>query len=175
MESIDKALNAVDEADTIKRAMEIEKFRKMMGEECLSEINKHVNNALKDIKNIEKISDGTYLLKVDIYELNVKNARKHFDEMYYFRFNTNYKNGIPHEIIKECIKLPDDLSIIKVDTHNMSGMYYNTGADICCTFSGFFTNLICCCLPFYCSNCNSITFRPNHIDMTLFIWFKKKI
>lgn len=79
------------------------------------------------------------------------------------------------EILKECIQLPDDLSIIKVETQYMSDMYHDTFADTCCTKTGFIVNLMCCCLPFLCcTHCNAKTLKPGHIDMTLFIWFKKK-
>lgn len=171
---INKILNAIDEANLIEKQNDIEKFKILIGDKCLFEINKNVHESLQNIKNIKKINNGTYLLKVNINELNIKNIRKNRNEFYYFRFNKKYNYGIPHEIIKECIKLPDDLSIIKVDTHNMADMYFNTFADICCTFSGFISNLLCCCIPFCCIKGNTKTLKPNHIDMTLFIWFKKK-
>lgn len=169
--------NTIDDlllAAARKKEYETIMFKRMMGHQCITDINTHIYNALHDPRNIENIHDEVYFAKVIIRDLDITNMRKHLRESFYFQRSYMYDNGIPIAILKECIQLPNDLSVIRLETQFMSDMYINTFADTCCDTEGFITNILCCCIPFlFCTRCNTKTLKPNHIDMQLRIWFKK--
>ena len=100
-------------------------FRRMVGAKCMRDINNSIAQAIFEESGIEKHVYGLYKLTVKIDYVDPICCQEHPIEKKYFKKQYPNTMGIPFNILKECIELPEGLTIQSVSTWDLSQIYHS--------------------------------------------------
>jgi hypothetical protein len=169
---MDKVLDIANTEYERERENEVIWYKEMLGEKAIRQINENIQRSLLNPKCVSREDDGNYKVFVQMNELDMTCAYRHYRERYYFQNKYANNGGVPNKLLFEQIAPVSDLTFLRLETSNFSEMYHMKYQDFC-SLQGLTCLLMGCCLPVLCMTCRSCTLKPYHIDTTFTIWFKK--
>lgn len=100
-----------------------EAFKRMLGEKCIRDINNSIAQAIFESSGVEKHIHGLYKLTVKIDYIDPGCCYEHPEEKNYFIENFPDTGGVPYNILKHCIMLPEGLILQSIFSWDFAKIY----------------------------------------------------